>query len=65
MNVSSLKDIHARTTNSIQNLLRTLTESQVRPSPDLRLLLSAVKDARVSLVTPCCPQTRTNGYKFP
>ncbi|OAX33132.1 hypothetical protein K503DRAFT_794579 [Rhizopogon vinicolor AM-OR11-026] len=30
----------------MENLLRTLTESQVRPSPDLRLLLSAVKDAR-------------------
>ncbi|KAG1882461.1 hypothetical protein F4604DRAFT_1744161 [Suillus subluteus] len=30
----------------MNNLLRTLTESQVKPSPDLRLLLSAVKDAR-------------------
>ncbi|KAG1892955.1 uncharacterized protein F5891DRAFT_1209440 [Suillus fuscotomentosus] len=30
----------------MQNLLRTLTESQVKPSSDLRLLLSAVKDAR-------------------
>ncbi|KAG1734488.1 hypothetical protein EDB19DRAFT_2040881 [Suillus lakei] len=30
----------------MNNLLRTLTESQIKPSPDLRLLLSAVKDAR-------------------
>ena len=31
----------------LQNLLRTLTESQVKPAADLRLLLTTVKEARV------------------
>jgi transcriptional activator SPT7 len=31
----------------LQNLLRTLTENQVKPTPDLKLLLNTVKDARV------------------
>lgn len=40
----------------IQNLLRTLTESQVGGNtfePELRLLLTSVKEARVSVVAAC------------
>lgn len=33
--------------HSLQNLLRTLTESQVKPAADLRLLLTTVKETRV------------------
>jgi hypothetical protein len=35
-----------------QHLLRTLTESQVRPTVDLRLLLTTVKEGRVSRWNP-------------
>lgn len=37
-------------TFALQNLLRTLTESNVRPHADLRLLLNTVKEGRVRLL---------------
>jgi hypothetical protein len=40
-------------TLSAQNLLRTLTESNVKPHADLRLLLNTVKEGRVCLL--CVP----------
>ena len=36
-----------------QNLLRTLTESHVKPDGDLKQLLTAVKEARVRLANSC------------
>ncbi|KIK92999.1 hypothetical protein PAXRUDRAFT_26504 [Paxillus rubicundulus Ve08.2h10] len=48
MNVGGGYDLGNLSSSShlVQNLLRTLTENQVKATPDLKLLLNTVKDAR-------------------